>query len=343
MPSTCPSSASTTRRGIRQFTVRYAIKAARCGPQCPVASSGTSARVRRRHPVDAPVSLATLWADHAMALIFDDPRLNRRQLRHLMALHNAGGLHLLNLPGQDMLTVLALFWQDGPNLVDSLGRYQGPMRSRWPGWPPAFRRLFLRRPRERGSPASPSDEGGLEEFVEFCSRRASWRSKSAICFSASATCFPASAICFSRPAISRSPSRLGWLECRWPFPSALFPFARRDALAFIQAKLTYFSRLSSSKSNGELNCYAECLDRNNEKGSSTVHFATAHRSPATAFAPIPCSPPSHRIPLQGTFHQPNHGKIPLALLGRRRPAPAFMVPEGANLSKWCLDAMPMPE
>jgi hypothetical protein len=39
-------------------------------------------------------ALATLWADHAIALIFDDPRLNRRQLRHLMPLHAAYGLHL---------------------------------------------------------------------------------------------------------------------------------------------------------------------------------------------------------------------------------------------------------
>src|ERR1035438_1659021 len=49
MPSTCPSSASTTRRGIRQTTVRYAISAASCGPKCPKACSGTVARVLSPH------------------------------------------------------------------------------------------------------------------------------------------------------------------------------------------------------------------------------------------------------------------------------------------------------
>ena len=34
----------------------------------------------------------------------------------------------------------------------------------------------------RCSPASPSDEGGLDEVTEFCSRRPSCRSRSAICF-----------------------------------------------------------------------------------------------------------------------------------------------------------------
>src|SRR4051794_30984237 len=56
----------------------------------------------------------------------------------------------------------------------------------WPGWPPGLRRLFfLLLPRRRCSPAKPSEEGGLEEVTEFCSRSANFRSSSAICFWAS--------------------------------------------------------------------------------------------------------------------------------------------------------------
>jgi hypothetical protein len=46
-----------------------------------------------------------------------------------MPLHRAGGLHLLDLCGQKMPAVLALLWQDRPNLVDSFGGHLGPMRS----------------------------------------------------------------------------------------------------------------------------------------------------------------------------------------------------------------------
>ena len=49
IPKTCPSSASTTRRGMRHTTVRYAIRAVNCGPNCPLASSGTVARVLSPH------------------------------------------------------------------------------------------------------------------------------------------------------------------------------------------------------------------------------------------------------------------------------------------------------
>ena len=45
----CKTSASnrcTTRRGKRQTTVRYAISAASCGPNCPAPASGTAATVR---------------------------------------------------------------------------------------------------------------------------------------------------------------------------------------------------------------------------------------------------------------------------------------------------------
>ena len=67
----------------------------------------------------------------------------------------------------------------------------------WPGCPPGLRRLFLRRARRRCSPANPSEDGGLEELVEFCLRSANCRSKSAICFSFSPICFSFSPICFS--------------------------------------------------------------------------------------------------------------------------------------------------
>src|SRR5664280_1603175 len=67
-----------------------------------------------------------------------------------------------------------------------------------PGWPPGFRLLLLFRPRGLCSPANPSEEGGLEELVEFFFRPASCRSKSAICFSSSAICFSRSADCRTR-------------------------------------------------------------------------------------------------------------------------------------------------
>src|SRR5439155_14898614 len=66
-----------------------------------------------------------------------------------------------------------------------------------PGWPPGFRWLLCLRPRGLCSPAKPSEEGGLEEFVEFLLRRASCRSRSVICFSCSAIFFWASANSFS--------------------------------------------------------------------------------------------------------------------------------------------------
>src|ERR1019366_3931196 len=68
---------------------------------------------------------------------------------------------------------------------------EGANRRCWPGcpgWPPGFRLLLCFRPRVLGSPANPSEEGGLEELVEFFSRPASCRFRSAICFLASAIC-----------------------------------------------------------------------------------------------------------------------------------------------------------
>ncbi len=64
--------------------------------------------------------------------------------------------------------MLALLRQDRLDQVDSFDGYQGPMRSAMARLsarlPPA-----LRRPRSRGlAGLGPSDEGGLEELVEFC-------------------------------------------------------------------------------------------------------------------------------------------------------------------------------
>jgi hypothetical protein len=51
--------------------------------------------------------------------------------------------------------------------------------------PAGRRRLLVRRPRSRWRPARPSEDGGFEDVVEFGSRRASWRSRSAIWLSLS--------------------------------------------------------------------------------------------------------------------------------------------------------------
>src|ERR1700687_6028834 len=130
---------------------------------------------------------------------------------------------------------------------------RGRCAPRWPGCPPAFRRLFFRRPRWRGSPASPSEEGGLEEFVEFCLRNASCRSKSAICFSASAICCCCLAISSAWRRIcrsfstnsrrSRSISHSEPLGC-WPRCRALIHHTVADPARFVQQ-----NRL------GYLNCY----------------------------------------------------------------------------------------
>jgi hypothetical protein len=63
------------------------------------------------------------------------------------------------------------------------------------------------RPRTLCSPAKPSDEGGLEDLVEFFFRPANSRCRSAIFRSASPIFRSASAICFSRSAtLWQSPS-----------------------------------------------------------------------------------------------------------------------------------------
>ena len=78
-------------------------------------------------------ALATLRTDHAMTLIFDNSSLNGWQLGHLMPLYRPRGLHCFDLPRQRMSAVLALLWQDRPNLVDFSGGHQGPMRSAMAG------------------------------------------------------------------------------------------------------------------------------------------------------------------------------------------------------------------
>src|ERR1022692_3368178 len=89
-----------------------------------------------------PRALATLGTNYPMALIFDDASLDGWQLGHLMPLHRAGGLHLLDLRRQGLAAMLALLRQKGPNLVDSFGWYQRPMRSAMarlsPRLPPAL-------------------------------------------------------------------------------------------------------------------------------------------------------------------------------------------------------------
>ena len=63
-----------------------------------------------------------------MALIFDRASFDGGQFGHLMPLRFPCSLHLLDLRGQTMSTVPALFRQDGPNLIDICDGYQGPMR-----------------------------------------------------------------------------------------------------------------------------------------------------------------------------------------------------------------------
>jgi len=90
-----------------------------------------------------------------------------------MPLYRAGGLHLLHLRRQGLAAVPALLRQGGPNLVDSFGWYQRPMRSTMAGLSTRLPPALLSPARWRGSPASPLEEGGLDEFVEFCLRSAS--------------------------------------------------------------------------------------------------------------------------------------------------------------------------
>jgi len=52
-----------------------------------------------------------------MALIFNRACLDGRQFGHLMPLWFPTRLHLLDLGGQRMTTVLTMFRQNGPNLV----------------------------------------------------------------------------------------------------------------------------------------------------------------------------------------------------------------------------------
>src|SRR5437588_4122889 len=127
------------------------------------------------------------------------------------------------------------------------------IRGRWcpgcPSWPPGLRWLLCLRPRGLCSPAKPSEEGGLEELVEFRLRSASCRSKSAICFSCSLIFFWASASSFSSSAMrslrfwsfsrSRSNSRRRNLSEDRGRLEPSFAATRRAVLAIIQHKLTH--------------------------------------------------------------------------------------------------------
>jgi hypothetical protein len=84
-----------------------------------------------------------------MALIFDDPSLDGRYLRDLMALYGASGPRLLDLRRQTMPAVPALLRQDRPNLVDSFRRNQRPMRPAMAGLPASLPPTLL-------SPAPPA-------------------------------------------------------------------------------------------------------------------------------------------------------------------------------------------
>ena len=68
-----------------------------------------------------------------MALIFNDPRLDGRQLRDLMAVRTAYGLRLAQLRWQSMPAVLALLWQHWPKLINSFSGLPWPMGSAMAG------------------------------------------------------------------------------------------------------------------------------------------------------------------------------------------------------------------
>src|ERR1017187_3926408 len=88
----------------------------------------------------------------------------------ILAKRRAGGLHLLDLRGQEMPAVLALFGQDGPNLVNSFGGHHGSMGSAMAG-------LSTRLPPTLLSPAS---RAWLTGSVH--RRMAAWRSSwSSVC------------------------------------------------------------------------------------------------------------------------------------------------------------------
>ena len=68
-----------------------------------------------------------------MALIFDDPCLDRRQLSYLMPERIACDPRLLDLRRQAVSAVLALLRQHRSNLIDFSGSYQGAVRSSMAG------------------------------------------------------------------------------------------------------------------------------------------------------------------------------------------------------------------
>src|SRR6516164_9025765 len=150
----------------------------------------------------------------------------------------------------------------------SLGT-KGRCAPRCPGCPPGLRRLFLCRPRWRGAPANPSEEGGLEELLEFCFRNASCRSRSTICFSFSPSCFCCSRTCLSSSATrSRRRSSSRSRDSRFLAPwlgsdkdsrnrrALTFPTIPREILAIIHHSVTEpLGFVQPYVGEGCLNCY----------------------------------------------------------------------------------------
>ena len=78
-----------------------------------------------------------------MALVFDDPRPDRRQFGHLMPPHRADGFGLFQLLWQGMPALEALRRQHEPDLIDSIGGSERPMRSAMTGLAAYFALAFL--------------------------------------------------------------------------------------------------------------------------------------------------------------------------------------------------------
>src|SRR5437660_6546324 len=99
-----------------------------------------------------------------MATIFGNVRLERGQFRHLMAsrvidvIARAQGTPAMPTRIGDQIN----------SHVHAPGWDSGRVWPGCPGCPPGFRRLFVRRPRARWRPASPSEDGGFDVVVEFC-------------------------------------------------------------------------------------------------------------------------------------------------------------------------------
>jgi hypothetical protein len=125
---------------------------------------------------------------------------------------------------------------------------------------PGLRRLFSPRlPLGRCSPANPSEDGGFEDLVEFCSRNASFRSSSKIFLSRSTSSCRSLSTSRLRRSSSRSScsgfngsSSRGW---RYGAPKHIhcqvFQAISRSSLRFL--------KISATRLLQDLNCYVFCL------------------------------------------------------------------------------------